>query len=96
MQSDLSDGVRDLMAKGLVDPRRVCIVGASYGGYAAMAGVTVEQGVYRCASAVAGVSDLRRMLAREASDAGRTRNVTLRYWQRFMGAKCVGDAKLDA
>src|SRR5262249_17617919 len=49
MQSDLSDGVRALAAAGLIDPKRVCIVGGSYGGYAALAGVTMEQGVYRCA-----------------------------------------------
>ena len=40
MQTDLSDGVRYLAAEGIVDPARVCIVGASYGGYAALAGVT--------------------------------------------------------
>jgi len=46
--------------RGLIDPKRVCIVGASYGGYAALAGVTVQSGVYRCAVSVAGISDLRR------------------------------------
>ena len=40
MQTDLSDGVRALAAKGTIDPKRVCIVGGSYGGYAAMAGAT--------------------------------------------------------
>jgi dipeptidyl aminopeptidase/acylaminoacyl peptidase len=43
MQSDLSDGVRALAAEGVIDPKRVAIVGASYGGYAAMAGVTLDQ-----------------------------------------------------
>src|SRR5258706_15002566 len=37
MQTDLSDGVRYLAAQGVIDPKRVCIVGASYGGYAALA-----------------------------------------------------------
>jgi dienelactone hydrolase len=96
MQSDLSDGVRDLVAKGTVDAKRVCIAGGSYGGYAAMAGVSVEQGVYRCASAVAGVSDLRRMLITEVQDSGGERNDTLRYWQRFMGAKNASDISIDA
>ena len=95
MQSDLADGVRDLVAKGTVDAGRVCIAGASYGGYAAMAGVTVDQGVYRCASAVAGVSDLRRMLVWETRDTGGAQNPTLRYWKRFMGAKNVNDASID-
>ena len=97
MQTDVSDGVRHLAAQGIIDPKRVCIAGASYGGYAAMAGVTVEQGVYRCASAVAGVSDLRRMLQREVSDAGGTRaTATVRWWQRFMGAKSPNDTAVDA
>ena len=95
MQSDVSDGVRHLASLGTIDAKRVCIVGGSYGGYAAMAGVTVEQGVYRCASAIAGVSDLRRMLQSEASDAGGSQNIVVRYWKRFMGASRVADAGLD-
>ena len=62
MQTDLSDGVRYLVKEGMVDPARVCIVGGSYGGYAALAGVTLDPGVYRCAVSVAGISDLKRML----------------------------------
>ncbi|OSZ72463.1 hypothetical protein CAP39_03760 [Sphingomonas sp. IBVSS1] len=96
MQTDVSDGVRHLVTQGIIDPKRVCIVGASYGGYAAMAGVTVEQGVYRCASAVAGVSDLRRMLQQEVRDAGSQANATVRWWQRFMGAKSPTDTSVDA
>src|SRR5262249_22277991 len=62
MQTDLSDGVRYLAKQGVIDPARVCIVGASYGGYAALAGVTIDPGVYRCAVSVAGLSDLKLML----------------------------------
>ncbi|MGE5567310.1 MAG: alpha/beta hydrolase family protein [Parcubacteria group bacterium] len=58
MQTDISDGVAELARQGIVDPKRTCIVGASYGGYAALAGVTIQQGLYRCAVSVAGVSDL--------------------------------------
>ena len=58
MQTDLSDGVRDLAKQGIIDPKRVCIMGASYGGYAALAGVTLDKGVYRCAVSVNGPSDL--------------------------------------
>jgi dipeptidyl aminopeptidase/acylaminoacyl peptidase len=82
MQTDLSDGVRDLAKRGLIDPKRVCIVGASYGGYAALAGVTLDPGVYRCAVAVAGISDMRRMrnwIGDNHSSAGQ------RYWDRFIG-----------
>jgi dipeptidyl aminopeptidase/acylaminoacyl peptidase len=58
MQSDMSDGLQYLVSEGVVDPKRACIMGASYGGYAALAGVTLQKGVYRCAVSVAGVSDL--------------------------------------
>ena len=61
MQTDISDGVAELVRQGLVDPKRACIMGASYGGYAALAGVTLQHGLYRCAVAVAGVSDLEKM-----------------------------------
>jgi len=49
MQTDVSDGVAELARQGLTDSKRVCIVGVSYGGYAALAGVTVQRGLYRCA-----------------------------------------------
>jgi dipeptidyl aminopeptidase/acylaminoacyl peptidase len=94
MQTDISDGVRKLAVDGVIDPKRVCIVGASYGGYAALAGVTLEQDVYRCAVSVAGVSDLRRMLVWQRSRSG-GENVSLRYWRRFMGAEEGGEAELD-
>lgn len=90
MQTDLSDGVRYLAKEGIIDPARVCIVGGSYGGYAALAGVTLDPGVYRCAVSVAGISDLKRMLKNEGW--GRTQ----RYWDRFMGVKGPGDPTLDA
>lgn len=63
MQTDISDGLAALAEAGIVDPARACIAGASYGGYAALAGVTMQQGIYRCAVAVAGVSDLDRQLS---------------------------------
>jgi dipeptidyl aminopeptidase/acylaminoacyl peptidase len=61
MQTDISDGLAALAEKGVLDMDRACIVGASYGGYAALAGVTVQQDLYRCAVAVAPVSDIRSM-----------------------------------
>ena len=95
MQTDLSDGVRFLSAKGIVDPKRVCIVGGSYGGYAALTGITLDHGVYRCAVSVAGISDLSRMLSWEIQRQTRE-SVTVRYWMRFMGVTSEHDPKLDA
>jgi dipeptidyl aminopeptidase/acylaminoacyl peptidase len=95
MQTDLSDGVRWLAAEGVIDPARVCIAGASYGGYAALAGPTLDKGVYRCAVSVAGVSDLRRMVSWVSERGAMRDNEVVRYWNRFMGAERTGDRALD-
>lgn len=95
MQTDLSDGVRWLASEGIIDPARVCIVGASYGGYAAMAGPTLDPGVYKCAVSVSGVSDLRLMVQWEADQGGQRDSPVVRYWNRFMGAERLGDRTLD-
>ena len=58
MQDDITDGIRHLIAQGIVDPNRVCIGGASYGGYATMAGLVKEPGLFKCGINVVGVTDL--------------------------------------
>jgi len=75
MQSDLSDGLAFLVAQGIADPKRACIMGASYGGYAALAGVTLQKGLYRCAVAVAGVSDVAKMAVTDLKEAGGNRTL---------------------
>lgn len=86
MQTDLSDGVRHLASEGLIDPQKVCIAGASYGGYAALAGVTLDKGVYRCAVSIAGVSNIKAMINWEISEQGGKKNAsTILYWKRFLG-----------
>ncbi len=82
MQTDLSDGVHYLATEGTIDPSRVCIVGASYGGYAALAGATLDPATYRCAASVAGPSDLKRMV-----DWYKRRGdpEAQRFWLRYMG-----------
>ncbi len=62
MQDDLNDAVADLAAKGMIDPKRVCIVGASYGGYAALRAAQRDGAKFRCAVSYAGVSDLNGMI----------------------------------
>ncbi|HEX6860010.1 MAG TPA: S9 family peptidase [Caulobacteraceae bacterium] len=94
MQTDLSDGVKALAAEGVIDPARVCIVGASYGGYAAMAGVTLQKGVYRCAVAVSGIADPQGFLKWKAMRGGR-KTEAMRYWHRFMGVDEGGAEVLD-
>ena len=96
MQTDLSDGVRALAAKGTIDPKRVCIVGASYGGYAAMAGATMDTGVYRCAVADAGLSDLHDFMRYMQRRSERSDNLNVRFWDRFLGVSGTDDPALDA
>jgi dipeptidyl aminopeptidase/acylaminoacyl peptidase len=93
MQTDLSDGVRALVKEGIVDPARVCIMGASYGGYAALAGVTLDTGVYRCAISISGVSDLAQQLRWQNDRNNRSRR-TERYWDRYTGANGPDDPVL--
>ncbi|MEV4932593.1 S9 family peptidase [Sphingobium sp. LMA1-1-1.1] len=62
MQDDLNDAVDWAVKEGIADAKRVCIVGASYGGYAAMRGAQRDGGRYRCAISYAGVSDLSAMM----------------------------------
>ena len=95
MQTDLSDGVSYLAKQGIVDRAKVCIVGASYGGYAALAGVTLQPTVYRCAVSVAGPSDLARLLRWENRGGVEDRYAT-RYWDRFWGVSGDSDPSLDA
>lgn len=80
MQDDVTDGVQALIDAGVVDPERICIVGASYGGYAALAGATLTPDLYKCAVSYAGVSDLPAVLGHIVSQSGRD-STQLSYWR---------------
>ena len=58
MQDDLTDATRWAIAQGIADPERICIYGASYGGYASAMGVAKEPDLYRCAVGYVGLYDL--------------------------------------
>ena len=81
MQDDITDGVKWAVAQGIADPKRVCIVGASYGGYAAMWGIAKDPDLYRCAISIAGVAALRR----EVNDFGDAimGNLYKRQWKEM-------------
>lgn len=76
MQDDLNDAVAYLDKQGIADPKRVCMAGASYGGYAALRAAQRDSTLYRCAISYAGVSDLAAMQ---------------RYDSRFLFSKTRGD-----
>ncbi|MBV8622574.1 MAG: S9 family peptidase [Herbaspirillum sp.] len=63
MQDDLTDSVRWSIEQGIADPGKICIVGGSYGGYAALMGIIKTPELYRCAVSLNGVTDLRDLLA---------------------------------
>ena len=89
MQDDLDDGMDALVKLGTVDATRVCIVGTSYGGYAAAWGIIRNPERYRCAASFAGVMNWKRQLKYQNQDSdGKER----RSWStRVMGE----DAKFD-
>ena len=70
MQDDLTDAVLWATQQGIADKERVCIVGASYGGYAALMGVVKTPELYRCAVSFAGVSDLPDLIEYESDYIG--------------------------
>lgn len=62
MQDDITWGVKDMVARGIADPKRVAIMGGSYGGYATLAGVTFTPDLYAAAVAIVAPSNLNTLL----------------------------------
>lgn len=91
MQDDVTDGVKALVERGVADPRRVCIVGASYGGYAALAGATLTPDLYACAVSINGLSDLPMAVGQTKMTSG-TESDSYAYWRKSIGS--AHDAKL--
>ncbi len=79
MQDDVTDGVRYLIKEGIADPKRICIVGASYGGYAAMMGAIKTPDLYQCAASINGVLNLMSLIADDKDYIGG------KAWTRSMG-----------
>lgn len=92
MQDDLDDGVDWLARTGQIDPKRVCIVGASYGGYAAMWGAIRNPERYRCAVSWAGVSDLDALMKYDRQQFAATRYY--REWRSHIAGE--GTSELAA
>ena len=69
MQDDVTDATRWAIAQKLADPKRICIYGGSYGGYAALMGLAREPDLYQCGVGYAGVYDLPMMVRDNSSKA---------------------------
>ncbi len=85
MSTDLDDGVEWLIRQGLADPDRVAIVGASYGGYAALAAGAFSPLNYKCIVSIAGMSDLSRM-AKVARERYGMDFWAVQYWEYQFGS----------
>ncbi len=95
MQDDVADAVHALVRAGVADPARVCIVGASYGGYAALVGGTRDPDLFRCVASIAGVADLPKMLAIETIQTGKD-SATVDWWTMLIGSRRDDRKQLEA
>lgn len=89
MQDDVADALQWAVGKGLADPKRTCIAGASYGGYATLMGLIKHPELYRCGVNWVGVSDIELMYSISWSDASAA-------WTRYGMPALVGDREKDA
>jgi dienelactone hydrolase len=90
MQDDVTDGVQDLIKRGVVDPKRVCIAGASYGGYLTMMGLVKEPALYKCGINWVGVTDPSYMFTVTWTDFNRVDAA------RYSLPLLIGDPAKDA
>lgn len=89
MQNDIADGVQWAIAQGIADPRRICIAGASYGGYAVLMGLARDAALYRCGVNWVGVTDINLMYSVDWSDVSDA-------WKLHGMPRLVGDPVKDA
>jgi dipeptidyl aminopeptidase/acylaminoacyl peptidase len=90
MQDDLNDGADWLVQQGTVDPKRMCIMGASYGGYAVMMGLARDPDRWRCGINYVGVTDINLMFDVTWSDMARSDFI------RYTAKEMIGDPDKDA
>lgn len=86
MQDDITDGVNWMISQGFADPKRIAIYGASYGGYATLAGITLTPDLYACAVDYVGVSNLFTFMSTIPP-----------YWKPYLDMmyEMVGDPEKD-
>lgn len=89
MQNDIADGAKWAIAQGIVDPKRICIAGASYGGYATLMGLMNDPDLFRCGIDWVGVTDIDLMYSVTWSDSSDE-------WKRYGMPTLIGDREKDA
>jgi dipeptidyl aminopeptidase/acylaminoacyl peptidase len=92
MQDDIADATRWAIAQGIADPKRICIAGASYGGYATLMGLIKDPDLYRCGVNWVGVTDIKLLYTGHWSADSDTSDMYKRYGMPAL----VGDLDQDA
>ena len=92
MQNDIADGAKWAIAEGMVDPKRICIAGASYGGYAALMGLVNDPDLFQCAINWAGVTDIELLY----NGSWGTVSDVSDEWRKYGMPELVGDLVKDA
>ena len=95
MQDDLTDAVKHVYSKGIATADKTCIVGYSYGGYAALYGGAATPELYKCIVSGGGVSDIVADLKRSKVEYG-SKSATFEYWEKSMGDLSEDKDKLEA
>lgn len=89
MQNDVADGARWAIAEKIADPKRICIAGASYGGYATLMGLLNDPDLFRCGIDWVGVTDIDLLYSITWSDISTE-------WQTYGMPRLVGDRDMYA
>jgi dipeptidyl aminopeptidase/acylaminoacyl peptidase len=92
MQNDIADGTRWAISQGIADPKRICIAGASYGGYATLMGLVNDPDLYRCGIEWLGVTDIELMYTGTWFSKSDASPGYLRYGMPVMIGDLVNDA----
>ncbi|MBB3119738.1 alpha/beta hydrolase family protein [Pseudoduganella violacea] len=92
MQDDIADGARWAIDQGLADPQRICIAGASYGGYATLMGLINDPELYKCGVNWVGVTDIKLMY----TDTWASRSDVTLFAKRYGMPEMIGDLEKDA
>jgi len=92
MQDDIADGARWAIAQGVADSKRICIAGASYGGYATLMGLVNDADLYKCGVDWIGVTDIKLLY----EPGWFTLDDLDQEWKRYGMPALVGDQVKDA
>jgi dipeptidyl aminopeptidase/acylaminoacyl peptidase len=92
MQADLADGARWAITQGIADPKRICIAGASYGGYATLMGLATDPDLFKCGIDWIGVTDINLMY----SDSWLVDSDLSDEWKAYGMPVLVGEPDKDA